>query len=164
MGEWQVRRARWDDSGEIARFNGMLAQETEGRDLPHELVHQGVRRALERPAHVRYWVAVAGETLIGQAMITPEWSDWRNGWKWWLQSVFVTPDWRGKGVFASLVDFICAEALLEEDPQVVALWLYAEVENARALDVYNRLGFGDAHYKVLDMPRETMVLRASRGS
>jgi len=165
MAEWLVRRANWGDAEAIARFNQELARETENRELPWNLIEPGVRRALERPSHSRYWVAEAQGQVIGQAMITPEWSDWRNGWKWWLQSVFVAAPWRDKGVFSSLINQICRDSgLLEKegDPPVVALWLFAEVDNARALEVYNRLGFGDPHYKVLEMGLEQMKLRAAK--
>lgn len=165
MAQWLVRRAVWEDAEVIARFNQELARETEDRVLPWDLIYPGVRRALERPAHSRYWVAEAEGQVIGQAMITPEWSDWRNGWKWWLQSVFVAAPWRSKGVFSSLVNQICHDsALLEKegDPPVVALWLFAEVDNSRALEVYHRLGFGDPHYKVLEMDLEQMKARAAK--
>lgn len=162
---WLIRRANWEDAVEIARLNQHLARETENRELPLEVILPGVRRALERPGHVRYWVATVEGKVIGQTMITPEWSDWRNGWKWWLQSVYVEAPWRGKGVFASLVDQICLESTQLEkdgDPPVVAIWLYAEVENSRALEVYQRLGFADAHYKVLEMDAAQVRVRAKK--
>ncbi len=159
---WRVRRAVWEDTPAISRQNAAMALETEGKILDPSLLHAGVQGALERPNHVRYWVAIAENQVMGQAMTTPEWSDWRNGWIWWLQSVYVESGWRGKGVFASLVDAICLEAKVfatEEGVSVVGLRLYVENENHTAQAVYHRLGFENACYQVMEMPSPEMKKR-----
>ena len=176
MGQnWVIRRAEWKDVAAIARQNAAMALETEDKVLDSAILAAGVRGALEHPAHVRYWVAEALQTtetadkhtaytpktptettdrIIGQAMTTPEWSDWRNGWVWWFQSVFVAESWRGKGVFASLLDFSVREGV-----PVVALRLYVELENQNAQEVYRRLGFEDGCYQVMEMSFEKMAGR-----
>lgn len=159
---WTVRRAVWADTPAISRQNAAMAMETEGKILDPDILHAGVQGALERPNHVRYWVASAQNQIIGQAMTTPEWSDWRNGWIWWLQSVYVESAWRGKGVFASLVDTICADAkdfAARESVPVVGLRLYVENENQTAQEVYRRLGFENACYQVMEMPGPHMEKR-----
>ncbi len=157
--KWSVRRAVWADAPAISRQNATLALETEGKILDLALLQAGVLGALERPNHVRYWVAIAQNQVIGQAMTTPEWSDWRNGWIWWLQSVYVDSAWRGKGVFASLVKAICQDAndfTAREGVSVVGLRLYVENENHSAQEVYRRLGFENACYQVMEMPASRM--------
>lgn len=183
---WVIRRAEWKDVDAIARQNAAMALETEDKVLDQAILASGVRGALEHPAHVRYWVAEATHTtetgqnltnlnpksptettdrIIGQAMTTPEWSDWRNGWVWWFQSVFVAQSWRGKGVFASLVDAICRDAKefsIREGTPVVALRLYVELENQNAQEVYRRLGFEDGCYQVMEMSAEKMAGRGGK--
>ena len=85
----------------IVEFNRCLAHETEGKVLDAAVLDGGVSSALADPDRLRYWVAEIGSpsTLVGQAAITREWSDWRNGWIWWLQSVYVAQPYRGRGVF-----------------------------------------------------------------
>ncbi len=180
---WVIRRAEWKDVAAIARQNAAMALETEDKVLDPAILAAGVRGALEHPAHVRYWVAEALQTtetpdmvpaftpktpkettdrIIGQAMTTPEWSDWRNGWVWWFQSVFVAKSWRGRGVFASLLDGICKDAFdfsEREGVPVVALRLYVELENQNAQEVYRRLGFEDGCYQVMEMSIEKMAKR-----
>ena len=180
---WAIRRARWEDVTAICRQNAAMALETEEKVLDPGVLAAGVRGALEHPNHVRLWVAETiqasqtvnnltitnphspandSDRIIGQAMTTPEWSDWRNGWVWWFQSVFVAQPWRGKGVFASLVNAICADALdfsRREGVPVVGLRLYVELENHTAQEVYRRLGFEDGCYQVMEMSAEKMAKR-----
>src|SRR5262245_5375493 len=109
---WLVRDARPADLDTIVAFNDALARDTEGKILDPRVLTVGVRAALADPDRLRYWVAEARGSgkVVGQAAVTREWSDWRNGWLWWFQSVYVLPDTRGRGVFRSLHGHIRATA------------------------------------------------------
>jgi ribosomal protein S18 acetylase RimI-like enzyme len=143
-----VREARVEDAGVIARFNAALARETEGRSPDREVLARGVERALRRPDACRYWLAERGGDVVGQAMVTYEWSDWRDGVFWWLQSVYVAPQAREAGVFRRLYDHILA--LARSDPDARGLRLYVESDNARARAIYERLGMKSTTYLVLE--------------
>ncbi len=148
MSAFQIRPATIDDAETIARFNCRIAEETEGKQLDWETILAGVAAAVSEPNRGRYLVACDADRLIGQLMHTWEWSDWRNGNVWWLQSVYVDPDYRNRGVFRLLYEHL--RGLAATDPGVVGLRLYVERENERALDVYRRLGMDDAGYLVME--------------
>jgi GNAT superfamily N-acetyltransferase len=145
-----IRDARGDDLETIAEFNARLAHETEGKRLDPAVLALGVAAALKDPDRLRYWVAEspARAGLLGQAAITREWSDWRNGWLWWLQSVYVHPDARGLGVFRALYAQIRASARAE--PDVIGLRLYVEQDNERAQQTYLALGMRPGGYHVYE--------------
>jgi GNAT superfamily N-acetyltransferase len=145
-----VRDARSDDAPAIARFNDALAIETEGKTLEPEVLRAGVAAALADPDRLRYWVAEDATTgqRIGQTAITREWSDWRNGWLWWFQSVYVEAEHRGRGVFRALFHHIKREARAAGD--VVGLRLYVERENTRAQRTYESLGMVHGGYEVYE--------------
>ena len=108
-----IRESRPQDLEVIVRFNSAMAIETEGKILEPETVTRGVKRALEDPERSRYFLAEVDGRVVGQIMFTLEWSDWRDAWFWWIQSVFVDPEYRGCGVFSRLYRFLYD---LEEDP------------------------------------------------
>ena len=139
-----VRRADPSDAHVIADFNRRLALETENKVLDPVVLAAGVAAVLADPARGRYFVAEENGEVVGQMMITYEWSDWRNGWVWWLQSVYVRADFRGRGVFRSIFDFVAAEA--KRVGNVVAMRLYVEHENRPAQSTYRRLGFEEMHF------------------
>ena len=145
-----VRDARPDDLDVIVDFNKRLASETEDIILDRATLERGVRLALADPDRLRYWVAVLNgtEEVVGQAAITREWSDWRNGWLWWFQSVYVRPDARGRGVFRALFRQIHADG--RDAVNVVGLRLYVEKDNAAAQETYRSLGMKDGHYHVYE--------------
>ena len=95
----------------------------------------------------RYWVAETDGRIVGQIMVTYEWSDWRNGMLWWIQSVYVHPDFRRAGVFSKLYQHV--QSLARADAQVVGLRLYVEKDNERAKAIYNRLGMTMTNYQVM---------------
>ena len=142
----QVRPAILDDLSTIVEFNRRLAWESEAITLSVEILTQGVRAALLDPAKARYFVAEINGQIVGQLMHTREWSDWRNGDIWWLQSVYVHEDFRRLGVFRSLVEHLRAEA--QASPDVVGLRHYVEEHNDRAAATYERLGLPAAGYVV----------------
>ena len=141
-----IREATVDDLETIADFNARLAEETEGTSLDPETVLQGVRTLLSDKTRGSYYVACA-DGIIGQTMHTREWSDWRNGDIWWIQSVYVRPDYRRQGVFRSLYGHL--KTLAESDPGVVGLRLYVEQENQAAQATYAGLGMRQVRYLVM---------------
>ena len=145
---WTVRDARHDDLDAIVGFNLDLAAETESKTLDRAVLARGVARALADPDRLRYWVATIDDRVIGQAAITREWSDWRCGWIWWFQSVFIAPDRRGLGVFRSLHAHIRSAA--QDDPDVAGLRLYVEEANDRARQTYLALGMSPGGYHVYE--------------
>lgn len=144
----QVRVADSQDIDSIVDFNCAIARETEGKELDRVLIQRGVTRGMEKGEEVVYFVATASGENIGCLMLTREWSDWRDGWLAWIQSVYVTETHRGNGVFRRLLDY--ATEHVQVLPDVVGLRLYVEVENQRAQSVYSRTGFVDPNYKVLE--------------
>lgn len=144
----RVRSARPDDEATIVEWNCLLARETEAKELDRARIVPGVRAVLADARKGRYFIAEIGGAPAGQLMHTYEWSDWRNGQIWWLQSVYVPAQHRKGGVFRALYDHLVAAA--EADPEVVALRLYAETHNEAALATYRRLGMKDAGYLVLE--------------
>jgi GNAT superfamily N-acetyltransferase len=157
----EVRPAGPSDLGTIVRFNAGLAQETEGKQLDPTVLERGVTRALAEPDRLRYWVAERQGLVVGQAAITREWSDWRDGWIWWLQSVYVDAPDRGKGVFRALITAIRDAALTAGD--VIGLRLYVEDANHDAQKVYRALDFEPGGYQVFEQFWIEPLIRPARG-
>ena len=143
-----VRRACPDDCETIAGFNVQLALETERKYLEIATIKEGVRTILTEPRHGCYFVACIESRIVGQVMHTREWSDWRNGEFWWLQSVYVHPDHRRQGVFRELYRHLVQ--LAKRTPGVVGIRLYVEQHNATARQVYESIGFAATGYTVLE--------------
>lgn len=145
--DWIVRDAVPDDVAAIVAFNQALAEETESKLLDRDVLSRGVRRALAEPtSRIRYWVAQRDDTILGMSGVTREWSDWRDGWIWWLQSVYVAREARGGGIFRGIYSAIHAAALA--DPGVIGLRLYVEEANDRAMATYRALGLRPGGYQV----------------
>ncbi len=144
------RSAKASDIDQIAGFNCRLARETENKELNPDLVRRGVLRGLQLSPEVRYFVAETDSRVVGQLMLTREWSDWRDGWMLWLQSVYVDADFRGQGVFRHLLDHSLEIASAAGD--VVNVRLYVEHDNTAAMASYQKLGFVSAGYEVMEMP------------
>jgi ribosomal protein S18 acetylase RimI-like enzyme len=143
-----IRQAILKDADILARFNVELAKESENLVLDAAVVKAGVEALLRDPAKGTYFVAEAGGAVVGQLLITHEWSDWRNGDFWWLQSVYVRPDFRRRGVFQALFDHVLASAKRQGD--VAGIRLYVEKHNDPALKTYRRLGLKETHYHVME--------------
>ncbi|MFO0803501.1 MAG: GNAT family N-acetyltransferase [Gemmataceae bacterium] len=142
-----IRRAMPDDVPTLVAFNAALALESEGKLLDRAVLEAGVRAALTDPAKGFYVIAERDGEAIGQTGVTFEWSDWRNGWYWWIQSVYVREDARRGGVFSAIYKHLEAEAAA--DPQVIGLRLYVENENHRAKATYAKLGMTDENYMLM---------------
>lgn len=143
-----IRSAQFDDWPTIADFNTRLADETEGKRLEPDTIAQGVRTLLSQPQHGRYFVACIQGRVVGQIMHTREWSDWRNGEIWWLQSVYVVSEFRQRGVFRAL--FAHLQSLAQASSDVIGLRLYVEEHNTRAQEAYLTLGLKRAGYTVME--------------
>lgn len=143
-----IRPATIDDVATIVEFNCALAVETEQLQLDPTVLAQGVRALLADESKGRYFVAEARGEVVGQIMHTREWSDWRNGDLWWIQSVYVQPEFRSKGVFRRLFEHLRNAA--KSDPAIVGLRLYVEDHNDRAVAVYGRLGLKPGGYSVME--------------
>ncbi len=143
-----IRKAIFADAAVLAHFNIELARESENLALDPATVRAGVEALLQDPAKGTYFVAEESSEVIGQLLITHEWSDWRNGDFWWLQSVFVRSDFRRRGVFQALFEFVTAVA--REQGGVAGVRLYVEKHNDAAIKTYHKLGFTLTHYDVLE--------------
>ena len=143
-----IRLADIDDVVTIAEFNTRLAAETEGKQLVPATITDGVRTLLTDGRHGRYFVACLGTRIVGQMMHTGEWSDWRNGYFWWIQSVYVYADFRRQGVFQNLFRHVESEA--KADPQVIGIRLYVEDENHPAHATYEKMGLVWTTYRVME--------------
>lgn len=145
----EIRQANSSDAPFITDCNLRLALETERRRLDPARVRKGVEALLNDPARGTYLVAEWEGALAGQLLITYEWSDWRNGNFWWLQSVYVAETFRGRGVFRALFEHVRALARARRD--VCGLRLYMDAQNSRARQAYHRLGMTQTEYEVFEM-------------
>jgi ribosomal protein S18 acetylase RimI-like enzyme len=151
----KIRPARLEDAARIAEFNIRLAQETEDKSLDLQRVRPGVEALLVQGERGRYFVAELGGAIVGQLMITYEWSDWRNGVFWWIQSVYVVPEARRTGIFAALYAHIKALAGAEQD--VCGIRLYVENQNQRAQQTYEKVGMSKTSYQIMEVDFITKV-------
>lgn len=143
-----VRQGQPHDAAVIADFNTRLAEESENTMLDPATIRRGVEKLLADPIKGVYYLACDGENVLGQLAVTLEWSDWRDGWYWWLQSVYVRAEVRGKGIFRMLFQHVVNAA--EAAGDVAAIRLYVETHNDRALKTYESVGMRAAGYLVYD--------------
>ena len=147
--ELSVRRATPGDLETVAEFNRLLAWESEGKRLDPAVLRRGVGKVLADPHKGFYTLAERAGEVVGQTLITYEWSDWRDGWYWWVQSVYVRADARRGGVFRTLFDHLKAEAAA--DPEVIGLRLYVEHDNVRGRQTYAALGMVEEPYSLFGL-------------
>ena len=145
----KIRDATPEDEASIASFNSRMAEETEGRSLDPGLINPGVGALLADPGKGRYWLACDDQVIVGQIMVTYEWSDWRNGMLWWIQSVYIHPDYRRQGVFSSLYRHV--ESMARADSDVCGIRLHVEDSNTRAQATYLALGMCNPGYQVMEV-------------
>lgn len=154
-----VRQATREDLDTLVRFSAAMALETEGRRLDEARLRQGTQAVLESPARGFYMVAEltdrAPRLVVGQLLVTFEWSDWRNAAFWWIQSVYVDSAWRRQGVYRRMHEGILLQA--RERGDVCGVRLYVEGENAVAKTVYAKVGLNASSYHVFE---EDFVLLA----
>jgi len=139
-----LRTSTQSDLSTIVSFNSAMAKETEGKMLDPSAIESGVLSLIEDNSKGFYLLAEKENRVIGQLMITKEWSDWRNGNFWWIQSVYVLPDYRGKGVYRALHEKVIELGKAEKD--VCGIRLYVDKENKGAQEVYNKMGMKESNY------------------
>jgi GNAT superfamily N-acetyltransferase len=133
----------------LVEYNRRLARETESKELDPATLAAGVAAAIADPKRKGpYFLACDGEDVVGQMQITYEWSDWRNGWFWWVQGVYVRADFRGRGVFRTLYEHARRQARAAGD--VIGLRLYVERDNRAAQATYRRLGMEMLSYDLME--------------
>ena len=143
-----VRPGRAADHATIVDFNAAMAAETEDKGLDRGALERGVSRMLAEPEHGFYLIAERGGEVAGQLMVTFEWSDWRDGQFWWIQSVYVPRGFRRTGVYRALHEAVAARA---RQAGACGLRLYVEQENAKAQEVYRRMGMDRTNYQLFEM-------------
>lgn len=153
----RIRRAEPDDTNTITAFNTAMAFETEHHHLDQARLRDGIRSLLSHPEYGFYIIAEHSSCHviqpIGQLMITFEWSDWRNGVFWWIQSVYVAPDQRGRGVYQAMHRHITDEA--KNDPCICGIRLHVAQDNHRAHAAYRKVGLAPSPY---DMYEQDFIL------
>ncbi|HVF49442.1 MAG TPA: GNAT family N-acetyltransferase [Pyrinomonadaceae bacterium] len=155
--EINLRLADERDVRAIAEFNRAMARETEALELSFETLMAGVGNLLAQAQYGFYVIAEAvaenGTEAVGSLLVTYEWSDWRDGLFWWIQSVYVTPEFRRRGVYRRLYEFV--KTLAARDPRVRGFRLYVERQNTLAQQTYERLGMSETHYLMYEELRES---------
>jgi GNAT superfamily N-acetyltransferase len=143
-----IRPAKSQDISAIADFQVRLAAETENMILSTDIVSTGIQALFNDPGKGVYYVAEVRDKIAGCFLITYEWSDWRNGMVWWLQSVFVSEPFRRQGVFRKMHEYIVDT--IRKDPSILGLRLYVDKSNSQAQQVYRLLGMNGDHYTVFE--------------
>jgi len=146
--ELVIRRAILNDANVIVNFNCAMAQETEGLKLGTNIISQGVKNLLQDDDLGFYVLAEKEGDVVACLMITTEWSDWRNGKFWWIQSVYVRPDSRRQGIYRRLYGYV--KDLAHKEPNVIGFRLYVEKENTRAKNTYTSIGMKETHYLMFE--------------
>ncbi len=147
-----VRKGTLDDTEIISGFQIAMALETESLTLDKATVLKGVKTVFELPAKGQYFVAVDKNKVVGSLMITYEWSDWRNRWVWWIQSVYILPAFRGKKIFSRMYNHI--KTLVANNDDVSGIRLYVDLTNSNARKVYQSLGMNGEHYQLFEWMME----------
>lgn len=147
-GEFSIRQAVVDDGETITRFNAAMALESEGISLDRATLRSGVDAALVDETKAFYLIAEADGNPVGQLMVTTEWSDWRNGWIWWIQSVYVKPEARRQGVYRGLYQRLTDMANARHD--IRGMRLYVMRENWGAKRTYEALGMSHSEYDLYE--------------
>jgi GNAT superfamily N-acetyltransferase len=143
-----VRKAIEKDSADIVSFQLAMAWETERLRFDESIVNKGVEAVFFDPSKGIYYVAEAEGKVVGSLLTTFEWSDWRNGTVLWIQSVYVTPEFRKQQIFSKLYHFI--QTLVKDHPDLLGIRLYADKTNLSAHGVYNHLGMTAEHYQMFE--------------
>ena len=140
----KIRIASFEDANSLVEFNQAMALETEGKQLDAQILQSGVEAVLHDEKKGFYAVAENEGKIVGGLMVTFEWSDWRGRWFWWIQSVYILPEFRGQKIYSRLYEFVKQNA--EEKGDVCGFRLYVEKENTNAQKVYEKCGMERSHY------------------
>ncbi len=148
----QIRNAHEDDVDVIVEFQLAMAKETENILLDKKEVWQGVVNVIHDVQKGKYYIAEDDGKITGSLLITREWSDWRNRWVLWIQSVYVLPGFRGRGIFKQMYNHI--KKIAEQNNEVAGIRLYVDKTNKNAIEVYEKLGMNGEHYKVFEWMKQ----------
>jgi ribosomal protein S18 acetylase RimI-like enzyme len=144
----EIRKAKPSEINSIVDFQQKMAKETESLELNLDILTKGVQAVFDDSTKGIYYVALENNAVIASLLITYEWSDWRNGQVYWIQSVYVLPEHRGKGVYKQM--YLHLKEEVEKSPDIRGLRLYVEKDNAIAQKVYSKLGMDGEHYKMFE--------------
>lgn len=143
-----IRRALSQDAAELTEFNINMARETEGVELVPEVIGAGVKAMIDNPQRGFYLVVELDNGIQASLMVTTEWSDWRDGMFWWIQSVYVRPAYRRQGLYRVLYETV--KEMAGQEPSVCGFRLYVERGNAAAQQTYAALGMSETEYKIFE--------------
>ena len=143
----EINKATLDDAVVIAEFNRRMAKETENMILDENVILNGVKNLMQQPDLGFYIVAKIENQVCGCLMITKEWSDWRNGLIWWIQSVYIHADYRRQGIFRKMYQYISDYA---KEQGIIGLRLYVEHSNSVAQKTYSELGMKKCDYHIFE--------------
>ena len=146
---FSIRRANSDDLQLLVEFQMNMAVESEGIHLNENTIRLGVTAVLQNKVAAEYWLVASHDGPVGMMMVVPEWSDWRNGTVLWMHSVYVVPEWRKCGAFASMFDHLKSQ--VNQNVELVGLRLYVDKRNYPAQEVYKRLGMSSDHYDLYEL-------------
>ncbi len=147
MNEPLIREGKPGDLEQILRNNLAMALETEGKSLDKEKARKGTEAILKGEVDGKYYVIEVDGKIVSQLMITKEWSDWRNCYFWWIQSVYTLPEERGRGYFGLLYNFVLQKA---REAGACGLRLYVDRSNTGAMKVYERYGMDLSNYEMYE--------------
>lgn len=148
MAEINIRTTSLADAETISEFNQLMAMETENKKLPQDVIDSGVKRLMQKPEYGFYLIAEINNQAAGTCMVTKEWSDWRDGLFWWVQSVYVKKDFRKQGVYTAMYKKI--QSLAKAEPDVYGFRLYVEKDNTIAQKTYESLGMKATDYLLFE--------------
>jgi GNAT superfamily N-acetyltransferase len=143
-----IRKAVAQDMPLLADFQLSLAQETENVQLDKAIVMKGLKALFDDPSRGQYYVAEYNQQAVGCHLITFEWSEWRNGMVWWLQSVYVSAEYRKHKIFSAMYNNLIRT--IQDNPSVIGLRLYVDKSNEQAQQVYKAMGMNGEHYTVFE--------------
>ncbi|MBA2378910.1 MAG: GNAT family N-acetyltransferase [Blastocatellia bacterium] len=144
----KIRAATREDIPLLVEFNQKMARETEGKLLDPSILTEGVSAVFEDDSRGFYLVVEDTDSIVAGLMVTYEWSDWRNGWFWWIQSVYVISAMRGRQIYGQMYSKVKELAAAEGD--VVGFRLYVETKNENAQRVYEKVGMSRSHYQMYE--------------
>jgi ribosomal protein S18 acetylase RimI-like enzyme len=150
--KFQIIDAKKEHINSIASFQVKMAWETENVKLKEETVLKGVTSVFEHTELGRYFVVQNQEKTIASLLITYEWSDWRNAKVWWIQSVYVLPEFRRKGIFKQLYAHI--QSIVEKDENIGGVRLYVDKTNKNAQKTYEKVGMNGEHYQLFEWMKD----------
>lgn len=148
----KIRRATIEDANVIIDFQIRMALETENLNLEKEIVRKGVTKVFNDVSKGKYYIIIEDDKIVGSLLITPEWSDWRNKSILWIQSLYIDPSHRRKGLFKYMYNYL--KKMVEESDELLGLRLYVDKLNKDAQIVYENIGMDGEHYKLYEWIKE----------